>query len=130
MHPGVICQANHPIVQLREKLSILVDNPGRGENEQPVISGYYKEATPLSHLIHSGNCLLAFKYTHESLFYETRVPFGEGKQAKDHDKFKTIFHKKMRTSKCFTTDCSKMESEPFVGFALIDIRDGTSWKFR
>jgi hypothetical protein len=46
--------------QLLEELSILVDKPGRGENEQPLFSEYYKEVTPLGHLIQSGNCPLAF----------------------------------------------------------------------
>jgi hypothetical protein len=31
------------MVQLVEELSNLVDNPGRGENEQPLIKEYYKE---------------------------------------------------------------------------------------
>jgi hypothetical protein len=48
--------SNHPMVQLLEELSTLVDNPGRGENGQPLISEYYKEVTPLGHLIQSGNC--------------------------------------------------------------------------
>jgi hypothetical protein len=65
------------MVQLLEKLSVLVDNPGREENEQPLISEYYKEVTSLGHLIQSGNCPLAFSYTYESLFYETRVSFDE-----------------------------------------------------
>jgi ribonuclease HI len=62
------------------------------------------------------------------------VSFDEGGQikgAEDHDKeFKKIFKEKMKTSKCFTTDGSKMENKSFVGFALIDISDGNSWKFR
>jgi hypothetical protein len=33
------------MVQLLEELSVLVDSPGRGENEQPLISEYYKEVT-------------------------------------------------------------------------------------
>jgi hypothetical protein len=60
--------SSHPVVQLLEELSILVDNLGRGENEQPLISKYYKVVTPLSHLIQSGNYHLAFNYTYESLF--------------------------------------------------------------
>jgi hypothetical protein len=40
---------NHQMVQLLEGLSTLVDNPGRGENEEPLISEYYKEVTPLGH---------------------------------------------------------------------------------
>jgi hypothetical protein len=43
---------------------------------------------------------------------------------------KKIFHQKMRTSKCFPTDDSKMENKLFVGFAVIDISDAISWKFR
>jgi hypothetical protein len=39
------------MVQLLEELSILVNNPGGGENEQPLISEYYKEVTPLGHFI-------------------------------------------------------------------------------
>jgi hypothetical protein len=119
----------HTTVQLLEELSILLNNPGKGENEQSLISKYYKEVTPLDHLIQSGNCPLAFDYTYESLFYEARVLFSEGRQiqeAEDHDKeFKKISHKKMRTCKCFTMDSSKMESEPFIGFTLGDIRNGT-----
>jgi hypothetical protein len=36
----------------------------------------------------------------------------------------------MRTSKFFTTNGSKMENKPLLGFALIDISDGISWKIR
>jgi hypothetical protein len=86
------------MVQLLEELLILVDNPGRGENEQPVISGYYKEVTNLGHLIQSGNCPLAFNYTCESLIYEARVCFEEGRQRKDaehhNEEFNEIFHEK------------------------------------
>jgi hypothetical protein len=67
------------MVQLLEELSTLVDNPGRGENEQLLISEYYKEVTPIRHLIQSGNCLPAFNYIYESLFYEARVSFHEDK---------------------------------------------------
>jgi hypothetical protein len=49
--------SNHTLVQLLEELSTLVDNPVRRENEQPLINEYYKEVTPLGHLIQSGNCL-------------------------------------------------------------------------
>jgi hypothetical protein len=42
--------SNHPMIQLLEELPALVDNPGRGENAQPLINEYYKE------LIQSGNC--------------------------------------------------------------------------
>jgi hypothetical protein len=66
------------MIQLLEELSALVDNPGRWENAQPLISEYYKEVTPLVHLIQSGNCPPAFDYTYESLFYEARVSFNEG----------------------------------------------------
>jgi hypothetical protein len=45
-------------VQLLEELSILVDNPIREENKQPLISDYYKEITPLGHVIQSWNCPL------------------------------------------------------------------------
>jgi hypothetical protein len=80
------------MVQLLEELSILVDNPGRGRNEQPLNSEYYKEVTPLGHLIQSGNCPPAFNYTYESLFYKARASFDEGrrlKKAEDHnDEFK------------------------------------------
>jgi hypothetical protein len=34
--------SNHPVDQLLEELSTIVDNPGKGENEQPLISEYYK----------------------------------------------------------------------------------------
>jgi hypothetical protein len=42
---------NHPMVQFPEEFSVLIDNPGRGESEKPVISEHYKEATPLGHTI-------------------------------------------------------------------------------
>jgi hypothetical protein len=60
------------MVQLLEELSVLLDNPERAENEQPLISEYYREVTPLGHLIQSGNCPLAFNYTYESLFSESK----------------------------------------------------------
>jgi hypothetical protein len=43
------------MVQLMEELSTAVNNPGKGENEQPLISEYYKEVTSHYHLIQSGN---------------------------------------------------------------------------
>jgi hypothetical protein len=70
------------MIQLLEELSIIFVNPGRGENEQPPISEYYKEGTPLGHLIQSGNCRLAFNYTYESLYYKVRASFDEGRQIK------------------------------------------------
>jgi hypothetical protein len=73
----------HPMVQLLEELSVLVDNPGRGKNEQSLISEYYKEVAPLGHLIQSGNCPLAYNYTYESLFYKARLSFDEGRQIKE-----------------------------------------------
>jgi hypothetical protein len=124
---------NHPMVELLEEVSTLVDNPGRGENEQPLISEYYKEITPLCHLIQSGDSPPAFNYTYESIFYESRVSFNKGRQIKEADhnqEFKKILLEKMRTSKCFATDGSKMENKPRVGFASIDINDGRSRKFR
>jgi hypothetical protein len=75
--------SNHTMVQLLEELSFVVDNPGRGENEQPLISEYYKVVTPLGHSIQSGNCLLAFNYTYESLFYEAMVSVDDGRQMKE-----------------------------------------------
>jgi predicted esterase len=66
-----------------EELSILVDNPGRGESEQSLISEYYKEVTPLCHFIQSGNCPLVFNYTYESLFCESRVSFDKERQIKE-----------------------------------------------
>jgi hypothetical protein len=70
--------------------------------------------TSLSPLIQSGNCPLSFHYTYESLFYEARVSFDEGRQikkAEDHDEeFQKILHEKMRA-----TDGSKMENRKFVG---------------
>jgi hypothetical protein len=86
------------MVQLPEELSILADNPGTGGNEQPLISEYYKELTPLGHLIQSWNCPLAFNYTYESLFYESRVFFDEGRQIKKaedcNEELKKMFTKK------------------------------------
>jgi hypothetical protein len=77
----------------------------------------------------------AFNYTYESIFYEARVSFDEGRQIKEAEnhngEFKKIFLEKMRTSKCFATNDSKMENKPFVGFtSSIDINDGCSRKFR
>jgi hypothetical protein len=123
----IICYTsnNHPFVNLLEELSTLVDKPGRGENEQPLISEYYKEVTPHCHLIQSGNWPLAFNYKYESILYEARVPSDEGRQikeAEDHNEgFKKIFRETIGTSKCFTTDGWKMESEQFLAFASIDI---------
>jgi hypothetical protein len=126
--------SNHPSVQLLEELSILVNNPGRGENEKPLISEYYKKVTPLGPLIQSRNCPLAFNYTYESLFYRARVSFNEGRQIKEaqnhNEELKKKYTKKMRTSKCFTLDNTNMENKSFVGSTLIDISDGISWKFR
>jgi hypothetical protein len=88
MRPGVIRQAITQKVQLLEELSTLVDSVGRTENEQPLISAYYKEITPLGHLIQSGNCPLAFNYTYESLFFEARASFDARRQimeAEDHN---------------------------------------------
>jgi hypothetical protein len=55
------------MVQLLEELSTLVINPDRGENEQPLISEYYKEVIPLSHLIQAENCPPAYNYIYETL---------------------------------------------------------------
>jgi hypothetical protein len=99
-----------------------------------LISECYKEVTPFGHLIQSGNCSLVFSYTYESLFYEARVSFDVGRQirkgSKGPKRFKNKFREKMRTSKYFATDDSKMENNPFAGFASIDVSDGISWKFR
>jgi hypothetical protein len=126
--------SSHPTVQLLEELATLVDSPRRAGKEQPLISEYYKEVTPLSHLIQPENCPPAFNYTYESLFYEIRISFDEGKQIKeekDHnEELKNIFQERMRTSKCFATDGSKMEDKPFVGFASTDIIYDRSMKFR
>jgi hypothetical protein len=54
------------MVQLPEELSVLVYNPGRGENEKSLISEYYNEERALGHVIQSGNCLLVFIYTYET----------------------------------------------------------------
>jgi hypothetical protein len=35
----------------------------------------------------------------------------------------------MRTGRYFAMDSSTVENKPFVGFALIDVSDGISWKF-
>jgi hypothetical protein len=72
--------------QLLEELSSVVDNPGRG--------GKF-------------NCPPGFNYTYESLFYDASVSFYEGRKTKEA-KITTWNSKhlarKMRTSKCFTTD--------------------------
>jgi hypothetical protein len=76
----------------------------------------------------------SFNYTYESMFYEARVSFEEGRQIKEAEnhnvEFKKILLEKMRTSKYFATDGSKMENKPFVGFVSIDINDSRSRKFR
>jgi hypothetical protein len=59
--------SNHPMVHLLEELSTLVDNPGRGGNEQPLIREYYKEIRFLGHLIQSGSRPPTLNYTYESL---------------------------------------------------------------
>jgi hypothetical protein len=89
--------------------------------------------TPLGHLIQSERCPLAFNYTYESLFYVARVSFYEGRQIKeteDHNEELRNVNEKMRTSKCFATDGSKMENKPFVGLPSIHINDGISWRSR
>jgi hypothetical protein len=90
--------------------------------------------TSLGHLTQSGKGPAAFNYTYESLFYGARIYFDEGrkiKEAKDHnEEFKKIFKERMRISKCFATDGSKMKDRPFAGFASIDIKDGRSMKLR
>jgi hypothetical protein len=48
------------MIKLLEELPILVAYTVRAEYEPPPISEYYKEVTPLRHLIQSGNCPLAF----------------------------------------------------------------------
>jgi hypothetical protein len=48
---------------------------------------------------------------------------------KDQQGIQNIFQERMRTSKCFAMDGSKMEDKPFVGFASTDIKDGCSRKF-
>jgi hypothetical protein len=50
------------VVHLLKELLVLVYNPGTGINEKPLIGEFYKEATPLGHLIQSENCPLAFNY--------------------------------------------------------------------
>jgi hypothetical protein len=75
--------SNHSRAQLLDELAILVNNPERRENEQPLISKYYKDVIPLGHLIQSGNCPLAFSYTYKSLFYKARVSFNEGRQIRE-----------------------------------------------
>jgi hypothetical protein len=118
--------SSHPTVQLLEELSTLVDNRGRG--------GKDKEVTPLGHLIQSANCPPAFNYIYESLFYEVRVSFDEGRQIKEprehNEEFKKIFQEKKSTSKCFAKDGSKMKDKQFVGLTSIDIKDSRSIKFR
>jgi hypothetical protein len=58
----------------------------------------------------------------------------EGRQIKQVEDQRRIpkkeNHKQMRTSKCFATDGSKVETKPFIGFVTLDISDGISWKFR
>jgi hypothetical protein len=59
-----------------------------------LISGYYKEVTPLGHLIQSGNCPPAFDYIYESSFYDARVSFDEGRQIKEAEDLRKIFQGK------------------------------------
>jgi hypothetical protein len=91
------------MVQLLEELSVIVDNPGRGENEQTLISEHDYVVTPLGHFIQSRNCPLVFNYIYDSLFYEARVSFDEGRQIKeveDHnEELKKIFHEKKKKKK-------------------------------
>jgi hypothetical protein len=67
MCPGAVKSSDHPIVLLLDELSTLVDNPVREENEQPLISEYYKEVAPFVHLTQSGNCPPPFNYTYEKI---------------------------------------------------------------
>jgi hypothetical protein len=75
--------SNYPTVRFLEEISILLDNPGRGENEKPLISDYYKDVINLGHSIQSGNCPFSFIYTYDSLFYEGTVFLNEGRQVKE-----------------------------------------------
>jgi hypothetical protein len=76
MCPSVIlvCQAitNGPVA------GRIVKNQCRAENEQSLANEYYKNLTPLGHLIQPGNCHLCFNYTYKSLSYEASVSFDEG----------------------------------------------------
>jgi hypothetical protein len=115
--------SNHPMVQLLRELSNLVDNPERGGKEQPLISEYYKTVTPLSNNP-IRELSQAFNYTYRILFYKAIVSFDEGRQikeAKDHKEYKKIFQERMRTSKCFAMNGTKMKTKPFVGFASLYI---------
>jgi hypothetical protein len=75
--------------------------------------------------------------THNPMFQLIKISahtppkrYKSGKEAEDHnEKFKKVFQEKMRTSKCFATDGSKIENKPLVGFASIDTNDGRSRKF-
>jgi hypothetical protein len=65
-----------------------------------------------------GRTLRYVSYTH----YEVRVSSDERRQikeAEDHNEELKKIHKKIRTSKYFAKDCSKMENKPFVAFASI-----------
>jgi hypothetical protein len=81
------------MIQLLEELSILVDNPGREENQKPLIREYYTEATPLGRLIQSGDCPLAFNCTYESLLYDAMVSFDVGRQITEVEDHKEEFKK-------------------------------------
>jgi hypothetical protein len=68
------------------------------------------------------------------MFYEARISFDEGRQIKEaedqNEEFKKVFLEKIRTTKYFATDGSKMKNKPFVGFASIVINDGRRKKSR
>jgi hypothetical protein len=130
----VLSYVNHPTLRLLEEFSIKVDNPGRSESEQPLIREYYKDVTPFGHIIHSTTCTL-------SLQLNIRKPLlrGQGilrwRQTQEGSRgsqggIQENFPQKIRTSKCFATDGSKMENKSFVGFPLIDTGDGIRLRFR
>jgi hypothetical protein len=122
--------SNNPMVQLVEELSTLVHNPGRGENEQPLISEFYKEVTPFGHLIQSGNCPLAFSYTYKSLFCEAMVSFDKERQRKQRITTRNLKrYSKNENQQMFRHEWLKNGGQT-IGFASVVIKDGHSKKFR
>jgi hypothetical protein len=121
--------SNHPMVQLLGELAILVDNPGRGENEQPwSVNITKRELLSVFNPIRELSPSLQLHIWMPLLWDQDIFWWGRQiKEAGDHnEELQKIFYKKMRTSKCFTIDGLNMVNKPFIGFTLInlEIQDG------
>jgi hypothetical protein len=104
------------------RIITLVNNPRRLKNEQQLVSGCYKEVTPLGRII-------LLKLHKRKPLLRGQISFEEESQIKEAGI--KIIHERIRTSKYFATNCSEMESTSFMGYALIDVRasGGVSWKY-